>query len=214
MVGPKLPARCSQWIPFFEERVASGHGLVVAPVVGGLELPHDARELRKDHLADHAIREQQAKAHRQRLVVIVLADEQLAAGPVPRLEDRAVVPHPQIRRLLDEHVLAGRERLQGQIEMKAGRDGNDHRVHARILDRRRVVSVAGRTAVLPAKRLCPVPVTTCVAAHEVASQGPQTPAVYASDESAAQEGDAQGFGPSRLNMIPGSARGERTNDVY
>ena len=71
---------------FFEERVAAGHRFVVAPVVGGLEPLGDGREVREHHLADRTVGEQPPQADRQRLVVIVLADEHDAPGAVPRLE--------------------------------------------------------------------------------------------------------------------------------
>ena len=92
---------------FFEERVAAGHALVVAPVVGGLQPLGDGREVREDHLADRALGEQLAQHDRQRLVVIVLADEHHALAPVARVDRRAVVLDARKRRLLDQHVLAG-----------------------------------------------------------------------------------------------------------
>ena len=70
--------------PFLEERVPAGHGLVVAPVVGCLQPVHMRREMREHHLADRAFGEQPPQADRERLVVIVLADEHDATGPVAR----------------------------------------------------------------------------------------------------------------------------------
>jgi hypothetical protein len=69
--------------PLLEERVAAGHRLVVAPVVGRLEPMRDGREVGEDHLADHAVGQQAPQADGQRLVVVVLADEHHAAGAVP-----------------------------------------------------------------------------------------------------------------------------------
>ena len=87
--------------------------------------------------------EQRAQPHRQRLVVIVLADQHDAPGGVARGGDRAVVLHARERRLLDEHVLARGERLQRQVEMEPRRHRDDHGVDARVGDGRRVVSEAG-----------------------------------------------------------------------
>ena len=60
---------------FLEERIAAGHRLVVAPVVGGLQPQRDGHEMREHHLADRAVGQQAPQADGQRLVVIVLADE-------------------------------------------------------------------------------------------------------------------------------------------
>ena len=103
---------------FLEERVAAGHRFVVAPVVGGLQPLGDGREVREHHVADDAVGEQLAQRDRQRLVVIVLADEHHAPGAIARVAHRLVVGHRRERRLLDQHVLAGGERLQRQIEME------------------------------------------------------------------------------------------------
>ena len=51
------------------------------------------------------------QARRERLVVIVLTDKHDAARLRPRRIDRLVVRHSHVRRFLDEHVLAGRQRL-------------------------------------------------------------------------------------------------------
>ena len=64
----------------------------------------------------------------QRLVVIVLADQHDAPGAIAGVADRLVVGHGEERRLLDQHVLAGGERAQRQIEVEPRRHGDDHRV--------------------------------------------------------------------------------------
>ena len=56
---------------------------------------------------------------RQRLVVIVLADQDDPAGPVPGLQHGLVVGHRQEGRLLHQHVLAGVERAQREVEVIA-----------------------------------------------------------------------------------------------
>ena len=81
-------------------------------------------------------RQQPPKTDGERLVVIVLADEDDACRPVARGADRLVVLHPQERRLLDQHVLAGRQRLQREIEMEPRRHGDDHRIDPRIVESR------------------------------------------------------------------------------
>ena len=59
------------------------------------------------------------RLHRERLVVIVLADQHDASGPSRASQHRLVVLHAQVRRLLDQHVLAGGQRPQRQVEVKA-----------------------------------------------------------------------------------------------
>ena len=81
MRGPRLERQVQPVNAFLEERVASGHRFVVAPVVGRLELPDERREVPEHHLADGASLQQLAKTHGERLVVIVLADEDDLARP-------------------------------------------------------------------------------------------------------------------------------------
>ena len=97
--------------------------------------------MREDHLADDAVSEEPPQSHRERLVVIVLADEHHAPRAIARGDDRAVIVHRQERRLLDDHVLAGRQRLQRQVEVESRRHGDDDGVHLRIRQRRRVFPV-------------------------------------------------------------------------
>ena len=56
---------------------------------------------------------------RERLVVIVLADQDDAPRAVSGLERRAIAVHRRKRRLLHQHVLARRERLQCEIEVES-----------------------------------------------------------------------------------------------
>ena len=104
---------------FFEERIASGHGLVVAPVVLRLQALRDGREMREHHLANRALGQQLPQHDSQRLVVIVLAHEHDALRLVARIDRRPVVFEARKRGLFDQHVLACRQRAQRQVEMKA-----------------------------------------------------------------------------------------------
>ena len=118
-----------------------------------LEPLRDRREVREHHLADRALGEQPPQRHGQRLVVVVLADEDDAAGAVARLAHRQVVRHargtPASRR-----ARACRPRApQRQVEVEARRHGDDDRVDARVGDGRRVVAVGRAAAELPAVRL-------------------------------------------------------------
>jgi hypothetical protein len=133
--------------------------------------------------------------------VVVLADQHHAAGLAPRRQDGVVVRHPQVCRLLNKHVLACLQRLQCQVKMKARRDGDDDRVNSWVLDGGSVALVAGHSTVLALHHLRPGPVAARVAAHDIRFQGPQMPAVYASDESAAQKGNTQGF-RTRCQITP------------
>ena len=113
--GPRLAGQVQPVDAFLEERVAAGHRLVVAPVVRGLQPLDDAAEVAEHHLADHAVGQQLAQRDGERLVVIVLADQHHALGAIARLAHRLVVAHRRERRLLDQHVLAGRQRLQREV---------------------------------------------------------------------------------------------------
>ena len=89
---------------FFEERVAAGHALVVAPVVGALQPLRDRGEVRKYHVADRAFGEQLSQDDRERFVVIVFANEHDTLRLVARVDGRAVVLHARKGGLLDEHM--------------------------------------------------------------------------------------------------------------
>ncbi len=106
---------------------------------------------REHHVADGAVGEQLAQTHRERLVVIVFADEHDAPRAIASLDDGLVILQPEKRRLLDEHVLAGGERLQRQIEVPSRRHGDDHDVDLGIGDRGVVGRVARHSAVTAAE---------------------------------------------------------------
>ena len=114
---------------FLEERIASCHGLVIAPVVGGFQPERDGHEMPEHHVADSVFGQQAPQADGQWLVVIVLADEDRTPGPIALRDDRDVVLGVEERRLLDQHVLAAGKRLLRQVEMEARRDGYDDGVH-------------------------------------------------------------------------------------
>ena len=67
--------------------------------------------------------------------MIVLADEDHALRAIARLAHRLVVAHRRERRLLHEHVLAGGERLQREVEVKRRRHRDHDGVDVRIVDR-------------------------------------------------------------------------------
>ena len=100
--------------------------------------------------------------------MIVLADEHHALRLVARIDRRAVLIDARKRRLFDQHVLARAQRAQRQVEMERRRNGHDHRVDARIVDRRRVIRVAARALVPPAIVLGPGAIAARVAAHDLA----------------------------------------------
>ena len=70
------------------------------------------------------------QVHRQRLVVIVLPDDDDTARAVARRARPVEVLHARERGLLDEHVLAGGERLEGQRQVIVRRHGDHDRVDA------------------------------------------------------------------------------------
>ena len=69
---------------FFEERVAAGHRLVVAPVITRFRAVCDRREVPEHQFADDVVGDELAQPHRQRLVVIVFADEYGATSGIAR----------------------------------------------------------------------------------------------------------------------------------
>ena len=190
----------------FEERVAAGHRLIVPPVVGSLEPLDDRGEVREHHLPDHALAQQTPQADRQRLVVVVLSHEYDSSSPVTRRSYLQVVLHPEVGRLLDQHVLAGRERLEREIEMKTRRHRDDHCIHRLGLDGCGVAVVARRTAITPAAGLRLRTVTAGVAAENVVPQGHQVPAVDAGDEAAAEKREVQR--PGHRLIIPAGPDGQ------
>ena len=84
MRGPRLPARCSQWMP--SSKNASPPAIVSSLRQSSAVFSRLAivAEVREHHLADHAVGEQPAQRDGERLVVIVLADQHDA-----RRRDRA-----------------------------------------------------------------------------------------------------------------------------
>ena len=132
-----------------------------------------------------------AEADGKRLVVVVLANEDDPLRAVPRRHDALVVLHPQEGRLLDDDVLARLERPEGQIEVKPGRDRDDNRVHARVVDGRRVFLVAPGASEPAAQLRRARRVAAGIAADNVGLEGAQIPAVYPRDEATAQKRDAQ-----------------------
>ena len=184
---------------FFEERIAAGHRLVVAPVVGRLQALDDAAEMAKDHLTDHVVGQQLAECDRERLVMVVLANQHHPAGAVAGFFHNFVVAHGRERRLLDQHVLAGGKRLQGEVQVKRRRHRDDDRVDVGIGNGGGVIAVATGAAVLATKLAGLGLVSAGVAADDLAPEAPQVAAVHAGDEAAAQEGDAEGCWHRRIH---------------
>ena len=106
----------------------------------------------------------------ERLVMIVLADEHDALRAIARVAHRLVIAHRQVRRLLDQHVLAGGQRLQRQVEMKPRRHRDDDGIDVRIVDGVGVVRIAARAAILTAERRRLGLVAAGVAADDFASE--------------------------------------------
>jgi hypothetical protein len=128
--------------PFLEEGVAPSHRFVVAPVVCLFQPLRNGGELAEHHLTDDVVREQLPQSRRQRLVMVVLANQHDPGGTVSRVDHGLVILDLRERGLLDQDVLAGGECLQRKVTMETGRDGDDHRSHTRIVDRRVIVRVA------------------------------------------------------------------------
>jgi hypothetical protein len=150
-------------------------------------------DVREHHLADRARGQLRAQAYRQRLVVVVLADEHHTPGTVACLDHRAVVRQSGKGRLLDQHMLPGGEGLQCQVEVKSRRHGDDDRLDARIVYRSGVVRVAARSTVFRTVRIRLRAVAAGVRWRDETAQPPDVPAVHTCDEATSQEGNVDGF---------------------
>ena len=136
-------------------------------------------------------RSRRRRAHGQRLVVVVLGDEDHASGAVPGGAHPPVVVQREIGRLLDQHVLAGVERPQREVEVPARRHRDDHRLDVRVEEGGLVAPVTAKPAVAPPEGLGPVPVAAGVARQDVAATAAQAAAVHLGDEPAPQMDDPQ-----------------------
>ncbi len=138
--------------------------------------------------------EQAPQPDRERLVMVVLADEDDRARGIPRRERRPIVRQAEERRLFDQHVLARLQGPQRQIEMELRRHGDDHGIDRRIGDRGEIVAVARSATELAAIRRGLVPVATGVARDDLAPERPKMPAVHTCDEAAPEKGEAHRLG--------------------
>src|SRR5690606_12585606 len=118
------------------------------------------------------------------------ADEDHTAGAVARLAHRLVVGHVEERRLLDEDVFAGRERLEREIEVKLRRHGDDDRVDIRACHGLRVAAEGAVAAVLTTELLGAAQVAAGVAADDIATKRAEIPAVHPRDEPAPEKSKA------------------------
>jgi hypothetical protein len=144
------------------------------------------------HVADRVFSQQAPETDSQRLVMIVLADEDRAPGPIALRDDRRVIVGVEERRLLDQHVLARGERLLRQVEMETRWDGYDDGVDAAIGNRLVIAPKRCATAELAAELFRLPVIAARVARDNRARQPPfQVLAVDSCDESAPEEGDMQ-----------------------
>ena len=205
IVGPRLPARCSQWMP--SSKNASPPAIVSSLRQSSAVLRRCAIVVKCANTISPIapLGEQPPQRDRQRLVVIVLADEHDAAGAVARVAHGLVVRHRRERRLLDEHVLARGERLQRQVEMEPRRHGDDDRVDVRIVDRGRVVAVAARRRQSARqKRSALRAVAAGVAQRSRRRRRARRCRLWTrGDEAAAEEGDAQRCGHQQHRATTG-----------
>ena len=91
------------------------------------------------------------------------------------VNDRGVILEPRERGFLDEDMLARRERAKRQVTVEARGHGDDHRVHARIVEGIHVVPVAAAAIELAAigRRLAGI--AARIAGDEVGAEGLQLP---------------------------------------
>ena len=148
MFGPRLPAICSQWMPSSKNAsppamvsslrqspaVFSRFAMVVKCAKTISPIAPSATSFRS--------------TTRERLVVIVFADEHHAVGVVARLDRLAVVLDARKRRFFDQHMFARRKRAQR-------RDRDESSAERRRRRRRR----AGLRWPRRSPRSCPLPGT-------------------------------------------------------
>ena len=190
--GPETVREMEPVNALLEERVAARHLFVVAPVVGSFQSMGDGREVREYHVAERSGCDEAPKVHRERLVVVVLADQHDPVGAIPRRDHCLVIVYPKIRRLLHQHMLARGESSQRQRQVIAWGDCDDDRIDGGIVDRRRVIAVETRAAEFPAEGVRLVARPARVAARDLAAKRLQVVAVDACNESAAEKRDTQG----------------------
>ena len=183
---------CSQWMP--SSKKASPPAIVssLRQSSARLEPVGQRRELREHQLADRAIREQPPQQHRQRLVVVVLADHHHATRLITRRDRGVEIPQRGKRRLLDQHVLARRQRLERQRQVKGRRHRDHHRVDRGIGDRRGIRAVVADAAEAPAVRFSLRGVAAGVGAGHGAAERSHVPAVNGGDEPASEKRESQG----------------------
>jgi hypothetical protein len=132
-----------------------------------------------------------AKTHGERLVMIVLTDEDNLCAPSLRGEHRLVVLEPWKRRLLDQDVLSCFQRAQCQIQMKPRRHRNDHGVHTWIVYRLFVARIAAPAAEATAELLGFIRIPARVAANDLGAEPPEVATMDACDEAATQKSDME-----------------------
>ena len=147
----------------------------------------------EEHVADDARLQQPSELHRERLVVVVLADEHHAPRPISRCDDVLIVGSGRKRGFLHEHVLACFQRAQSELAMKPRRNGDNDGIDMRIVDGGDVIGVRRSAAVPPAIVFCLRAVAACIRAHEMRSQPPKMAAMDAGDEAATEKREMQGF---------------------
>ncbi|MGC4084386.1 MAG: hypothetical protein QM736_20300 [Vicinamibacterales bacterium] len=184
---------------FFEERIAASHRLVVPPVAGVLQAMGDGVQLQEHHLADRIRGEEPPQRDRERLVVVVLADEDDTPRASLCLADDRVLGQRRERRLLDEHVFAGVERLQREVEVILRRYRDDHRIDRGIVDRRLVARERLRPAEPAAVLLGAYAIATGVRGHDQRSQCAKVCTVDGGDYPQPRKASRSGEEPATMN---------------
>ena len=91
--------------PLLEEGVAPGYRLVIPPIISIFKPLRERGEVRKHHLANRVLSQQPPQTNCQRLIVVILSNKHDTSSPVTRRSHPQIILHPQIGRLLHEHVL-------------------------------------------------------------------------------------------------------------
>ena len=114
----------------------AGHRAAPGLVVVALRPPPGHRHGRGLDGAERTARKELAQAKARRPEAMLQRHAEPPTGPAPGLDQALAARDGELQRLLDEHVLAGREAALGDIEMGCGRGQDQHRVHSGIGDRR------------------------------------------------------------------------------
>ena len=171
----------------FEQRAAAGERRIVAPVPGRLRLQRI--QMNEPDVSDVAALDDRPEQRRERLVEVVLGDEDLPPGGGCGRNHLVEVGGMQKRRLLDDHVLASGKGTERPFEVCRRRERHeDHRDVAALHGRRVVGEVTG-TGVPRRRRRAAAVVAARIEPPDVGRNGAQRLGVEIGRHAGSEERD-------------------------